>query len=380
MNDDLRKGVRTWIEVDTRALEKNIKLFRSIIDPSVKLCAVVKSNAYGHGLVGFSQVVDKIGVDMLAVDSITEALRLRREAISSPILVLGYTLPEMLTRACDDNIAITVSTYETLRLIPRLCKGKKVKVHIKVDTGMHRQGFLLADTDIVISYLKDHSNVIEFAGLYTHFASAKNPVFSDSTRAQIREFNEWCEKAKKAGFNPICHASATSGTILYPEAHFDMVRIGIGLYGLWPSIETRSYAEKRVPLEPILSWRTIVSEVKTLPKGSRIGYDFTEILNREKNTIAICPIGYWHGYPRALSGIGHVLIKGKRVKIIGRVSMDMIAIDITDIKKVGVGDAVTLVGEDKREKVPIEELAYITDSSWYEVVTRINPLILKIYI
>ena len=175
----------------------------------------------------------------------------------------------------------------------------------------------------------------------------------------------------------IAHASATAGAILFPQAHYDMVRIGIGLYGLWPSRETEAFASRRLNLKPVLSWKTIVGEVKSLPKGSKISYDGLESLYRD-SIIGICPIGYWHGFPRALSSVGEVLVNGKRAKVLGRVTMDMIIIDLTDCGKVGVGDEAVLIGSQKKETITAFHFAELADASWYEIVTRINPLIKKI--
>ena len=341
---------------------------------------VVKSNAYGHGLVRFSKEMTKLGVDWLGVDSVVEGLRLREERIKIPVLVLGYTLPERLETAAKNDISVAVSSFELLRYIVGKSFSKKLKIHIKVDSGMHRQGFLLADLPRVLKMLQASGfmNNVSVEGLFTHFAVAGDPVARRATLGQIAVFNKWLKAFQAGGFKPIIHVAATSGAILFPESHFDMVRIGIGMYGLWPSREVKIIAEKRLPLKPILSWKTIISEVKKLPKGESVGYDFTEKL-KHNSTIAICPIGYWHGYPRTLSGKGEVLIGGKRAKILGRVSMDMVVIDITAIPKAKVGDEVIVIGVSDKESIGAADIAHLTSTSWYEIVTRINPLLERIY-
>ncbi|MEK7081636.1 MAG: alanine racemase [Patescibacteria group bacterium] len=369
-----RNGLRTWIEVDCPAIEKNYKLFRSLIPSKTKLLAVVKSNAYGHGLVDFTKELERLGTDWFGVDSVVEALTLRREGIKIPILVLGYTLPEKFKEAAAHDISITVSSFETLKALQKNHFPKPLKIHIKVDTGMHRQGFLPQDLPKVISFLK-----IKPEGLYTHFAMAKNPAFPEYTRRQIAEFEQWRAAFTKIGLSPIYHASATAGVLIFPEAHFDMVRVGIGLYGLWPAKEIESYFASRLTLKPVLSWKTIISEIKELPKGAKIGYDCVETLQKDSR-MAVCPIGYWHGYPRALSGIGFVLVNGQRAKILGRVSMDMIIVDVSDITGAKVGAEVVLIGKQGKEKITVNELANLSDTSHYEFVTRINPLIKRIYL
>jgi alanine racemase len=230
---------------------------------------------------------------------------------------------------------------------------------------------------LVIKLIKGNKK-IEVVGLFTHFANAKNPAFPKETKKQVELFNVWREDFKKAGINPICHACATSGTILFPEAHFDMVRIGIGLYGVWPSQETEAFAKDKFTLTPVLSWKTIIGEINNIKAGEKIGYDFTEKIMRDSK-VAVLPIGYWHGYPRVLSGIGQVLIKGKYAKVLGRICMDIIMVDITEIKGAKVGDEVTIIGSSGKEKVSIGDISSLIAGSDYEIMTTINPLIKKIY-
>lgn len=377
-----RSGLRTWIEVDREALSHNYKVLRDTLSPGCKLMAVAKSNAYGHSLIDFSREIEKLGTDWIGVDSIIEAIALREAGIKVPIFVLGYTLPEMLARAAELDISLTVSTFETFGAIADTDFVKKLKVHIKVDTGMHRQGFQEKDMPAVLDEIKKlatSGGKIEVEGLFTHFAAAKNPSFPQRTLAQISLFEKWMNAFKEAGLNPIRHACASGGTLIFPQAHFDMVRIGISLYGLYPSKEAELFMKDKIDLKPILSWRTLIGEVKDVSKGERVGYDFTEEFKRDSK-IAICPIGYWHGYPRNLSSIGYVLVRGKRARVIGRVSMDMITIDVTDISHVEVGDEVTLIGRDGEETVSAEEIALAVENSPYEVITRLNPLIKRIYV
>jgi len=372
------RGLRTWIEIDTKAVAHNYRVFRKLIGKKTKLMGVVKSNAYGHSLVQFSRELEQLGVDYLGVDSIVEALRLREEKIASPILVLGYTLPEMMGEAALHDIAITISSFSQLSEAMHLKTKKPLRVHIKVDTGMHRQGFQLGDSTRLLSQLGHRMSKLRVEGLYTHFAEAKNPRSGDNTRRQIKEFHEWIRAFHHAGFDPMLHAAASGGAMLYPDAHFDMVRIGIGLYGLWPSQEAERYLGKKITLKPVLSWKAVVSEVKEVKKGERVGYDFTEILRRESK-IAIIPIGYWHGFPRLLSSKGRVLLHAKTARVLGRVSMDMIIVDVTEISNVREGDIATLIGKDGKEVITQGELANFSGTTHYEITTRLNPLMKKFY-
>jgi alanine racemase len=376
-------GLRTWITVDQIALKRNFNNIRKHIGAYPKIYAVAKSNAYGHSLIDFALYMEKVGVDGFCVDSIVEGISLRASKIKAPILVLGATLPERITEACKHNIAITISNKHALHeSIKILCKEKdqsKLNVHIKIDTGMHRQGFSAEKIKNILSLVLKNDEYITVQGLYTHFAEAKNPAFIKTTNSQLEQLQNAVVVAQSMGLNPKVHSAATSASLLFPNTRLDIVRIGIGLYGLWPSPETRSALSNILDLTPTLSWKTIITEIKNVKKGERIGYDFTETLFRASK-LAVLPVGYWHGYPRALSCIGHVLICGKRAKVIGRVSMDMIVVDITDIKEARTGSIVTLIGQDCKESIFAEELSELSNTVNYEIITRLNPLIKRIYI
>lgn len=374
-----RKGLRTWIEIDKKAIKHNYTALRKILPRGVKMMSVVKSNAYGHSLVDFALEGQKIGIDWFGVDSIVEAITLRDSNITKPILVLGFTLPEMLVKAIKYDISISVSSFELLDVISRTSFKQKIKIHIKVDTGMHRQGFQEQEIDKVITKLKGLSSKVKIEGLFTHFAGVKNSEFKDATNKQFELFKLWVNRFKKEEFAPIVHAGASSVALVFPDAVFDMVRIGIALYGLWPSKEVENSLKTKIELKPILQWKTIIGEVKNVLKNSRVGYDFTEEFQKD-SIIAICPIGYWHGYSRNLSSIGNVIVHGKRARVLGRVSMDMIIIDISDISGVKTGDEVTLLGSSGIEIISAEEIANLEKTSLYEIVTRINPLIKKFYV
>lgn len=371
--------LRTWIEVDTSAVARNYRLFRKLLGPKVELMAVVKSNAYGHGLIDFSKWMVKLGIDWLGVDSIIEAVALRRAGVKVNILVLGYTQPANFPVAMKNNVVITISSLHSLRQL--LVMSQPPKFHLKIDTGMHRQGFTPVD---LISALAFFSNLAindkkrtQLVGVYSHLASASNKNHIAETHQQITMFENALDQLTQAGFprqSLVKHLSATGGTIGYPEARYDLVRIGLGMYGYWPSAEWQKHFDHKIKLQPALAWKTIIGEVKMIIEQGAVGYDFTERV-KPRTKLGICPVGYWHGFPRALSGIGEIIVRGKRAKVIGRVSMDMIAIDVTRIRNIKAGDIVTLIGE----KVPAERLATLAHTSVYEIITRLNPLIQKFY-
>ena len=368
-------GLRTWIEIDTKALKHNFDLFRGIIPKDSKLCVVAKSNAYGHGLIDFSKTMESFGADMIAVDSVVEGLKLRKEGIKTPIFILGYTLPERVQDAVENSISMAVSTFELLDFIIKNDWKEKPKLHIKIDSGMGRQGFLPDQKEQVIKILKENKDKIEIEGVFTHFAAAKNPAFPSRTQKQFEVFTEWKDEFEKNGFDPLFHAAASSATLLFPEMHLDMVRIGISMYGEYPSLETEKAVGDKHQLKRALVWKTILGEVKKLPEGSRVGYDFTETLERD-SVVSVCPVGYWHGYRRALSSIAHVMVGGTRCRVLGRVSMDMIEADVTDVQNPEVGMEVELIGEN----ISPAYLAGLSDTSNYEILTTLNPLIKKFYI
>lgn len=370
---------RTWIEIDKKAILHNYRVFRKLLSKKTRLMGVVKSNAYGHNLMEYARELEKLGIDALGVDSLVEGLSVRKQDVKIPILVLGYTIPELFDTARKHNIAVTISSFESLATA--LNKGKinkPLRVHLKIDTGMHRQGFQTQEIEKLLVMLQKDNKHIVIEGIYTHFAEAKNPQSGERTREQIASFDKVLKIFRDENFEFVAHASATGGAMLYPSAHFDMVRIGIGLYGLWPSKECEDFLSRKITLKPVLSWKAIVSEVKSVSQGSRVGYDFTEMLMRNSR-LAIIPVGYWHGFPRMLSSRGRVLISGKTARVLGRVSMDMIVVDVTDIPEVKVGGVATLIGKDKNDEIKAGELARFSATSQYEIVTRLNPLIRKVY-
>ena len=354
------------------------------------------------------------------MDSIVEALRLRREAIANPILVLGFTLPLRMAEAAKDDITLCIANFESLSTLADL--NEKPAFHLKVDTGMHRQGFQTHELPKLISLLK--KNRLAPSGLFTHFASAKDVCFPTYTCVQLEEFYTAIKQFEKAGYTDfIRHAAASGGTLLFPQSHLQMVRVGMGMYGYWPSQEAKMHCslpaklkiknEKVNPvrepargiepstrieppdvaashgtlsngvkvfeLKPVLTWKTIISEVKDIPKGSYVGYDFTERVHR-KTKIAVLPIGYWHGYDRGLSSIGDVLVRSVRARVLGRISMDMIVVDVTNAPEAQVGDEVVLIGKQGKEEIWADELAKKIGTSPYEFLTRINPLIRRVIV
>lgn len=363
---------KTWVNIDVNALKQNFINLSKIVGDDVKKMAVVKSNAYGHGMHECAKIFTDAGADFLGVDSIEEAVELRQAGSETPILVLGWTPEEYYQSASEENISITISSMDSLKKAIDVADELKtpLKVHIKADTGLHRQGFLENEMNEVVELLKDSKIVVE--GLYTHLAAAETPKLEEYTKKQITEFKKWIDAFKN--MDPITHSGASAAATIYADTHFDMVRLGISMYGLWPSEEVRERSKGKLEISPALSWEAKVSEVKEIKEGEPVGYDCTEKVDRDSK-IAVIPIGYWHGVPRASSRKGVVMINDKEAKILGNVSMDMIIVDVTDIKDVFPGSTATIIGKG----ISAEDFAKTSDSINYEVVTRINQNIPRIY-
>ncbi len=374
---DALLGRRTWIEISRSAAKNNYRSFRKLVGPKVELWPVVKSNAYGHGLFVFSKLMQEFGADGLCVDSVLEAFALRREGIKIPILVLGPTLPVLFKKASQKSITITISNFNNLS---ELAKTKNAPYfHIKIDTGMHRQGFFSAQIPRVIRTISSSPTLKrKLRGIYTHFAMATDKNNVAYTQKQFSDFELARSKFRKAGFNNLsAHCSASGGALLHARYHLDMARVGKGLYGFFPSKELERQSA-RVKLQPILAWRTVITEIKNLKPGDMVGYDLTEKIKR-RTQAAILPVGYWHGFPRALSGVGEVLIRGKRARVLGRVSMDLLVVDVTGIK-CAIGDFATLIGKSGKEEIGAKEVAQKAGTISYEILTRLNPLIERVII
>lgn len=374
-----------WIEIDRSALSHNIRQFRGLIGKKRRLLATVKANAYGHGIFEVSEISLREGADWLGVHSIDEGIFLRKKKVSCPILVLGYVSNEDLAQAIENDLRLTVYNRETIerlaRLVPRV--RTKIRLHVKVETGTHRQGIPEDDLLSFVKNIQEHPGLI-LEGISSHFANIEDTTDHSYARYQLENFNRICRKLEEIGVGiPVKHIACTAATILFPETYFDMVRIGIGLYGLWPSRETYLSCilqnRKPIQLKPVLSWKTRIAQIKSIPKGAYVGYGGTFRTTRETK-LAVLPLGYFDGYSRAFSNMSFVIIKGQRAPVRGRVAMNFIMADVTDIPDVRVEDVVVLLGKDGSESVAADDLAALAGTIHYEIVTGINPLIPRIVV
>ncbi len=369
---------RVVSEINLDAIAYNIRKIRKITNKNSQIMAVVKADAYGHGAVEVSKVALYNGADALAVAITDEGIQIRKNNIKVPILVLGYT-PEMQLEDCVKyDLIQTVYNFEMAENISKVAKrlNKIAKIHIKVETGMGRLGFLPskeAYEDIIkISQMEN----IKIDGAFTHFATADSED-KTFTYEQAGLFKNFISELEKRGVNiPIKHCANSAAIMDLPEFSFNMVRAGIILYGMYPSDEVN---KQKLDIKPAMSLKTQISYVKEEPCGVSIGYGRTFFTQRNSK-VATVPVGYADGYSRALSNKARVLVRGKYAPIVGRICMDQFMIDITDIPEASIGDEVVLIGEQGGNMVSAEEIAKLIDTINYEVVCMIGKRIPRVYI
>lgn len=367
---------RVWAEVDLDAIYHNVTAAKALTKPGTKLMAVIKADGYGHGAVPLAEVLDPLA-DAYGVAIVEEGIELRQAGVTKPILILGYT-PESLYKAMlEYDMMATIYTREMASSLSEtaLHMGKRAKVHIKLDTGMSRIGFLTNQESLREIQQIAAMPGIEIDGCFTHFARMDE---RDKSRAeeQFRSYMDFTAQIEAVGIPlPVKHASNSAGIIERPEVNLDMVRDGICIYGLYPSEEVN---KERLPLIPAMQWKAKVSHVKTLPAGVEIGYGGTFTTQRETK-VATIPVGYADGYPRSLSNRGSVLIHGQRAAVLGRVCMDQFMVDVTDIPEVQTGSLVTLFGRDGDKVLSVEEVADLSGSFNYEFVCDVGKRVPRIY-
>ena len=369
-----------WVELDSAAAGHNLRELRKCTADGVKLCAVIKSNAYGHGMSQMIELLD--GADWFAVNSLEEGLELRSLGVTRPVLVVGYIPLSGLASAVDAGLSLTVFNRATIEELGRVGGEDPAragaKVHVKVETGTGRQGVMMGELESFVDLVRSFDS-IEFEGMSTHFANIEDTLNHSYAEMQLESFHKAIDLVCSRGPRPpIIHSACSAASILFPETHFDMLRTGVSVYGLWPSRETYLSALSgggHVPdLRPVLTWKTRVVQLKILPPGSCIGYGCTYKTSRE-TTVAVLPIGYADGYDRALGNRAHVLVHGRRAPVLGRICMNVIMVDVSDIPGVELEDEVVLLGQDGEESIPAEMMAEWAGTINYEVVTRISPFL-----
>jgi alanine racemase len=366
-----------WVDLDRAAPEHNLRQLRAGAAPGVLSCAVIKSNAYGHGAAQIASLLPS--AEWFGVNSLEEGLELRRLGISRPILLLGHVSLSELETAVEADLGLTVYNTETiLHLSSRPSLPRTARIHVKVDTGTSRQGVLPGDLEDFLRLVKSGRH-LSLEGVSTHFANIEDTLNHEYAEMQISRFAAALRIVDEvAGRPPFIHTACTAAAVLFPSTHFTMLRSGIGLYGLWPSRETLLAAREKggaVPdFRPVLTWKTRIVQIKTIPEGSFVGYGCSYKTMRT-TVLGVLPVGYADGYDRALGNRAHVLVKGRRAPVIGRICMNLCMVDLTDVPGSRLEDEVVLLGKSGEEVITAETMAEWAATINYEIVTRISPLL-----
>ncbi len=375
------EGIVTWAEIDLDAIAHNVRMFKRHVGERVKLIAVVKANAYGHGAAQVARTALDAGAEMLAVNRLSEGVELREAGVQAPILVMGYTPADGAEIVAAWKLTPSLMTIDLATALSQraVASGVTIPVHVKVDSGMSRYGLMPDET---LDFLRAISRLagIRLEGLFTHFATA-DWLGQTFTRQQLAKFLEVRDAARQAGFYfPMVHAANSAATMRLPESHLDAVRPGIALYGLDPSSE---WSPKQVSsvfeMRPALALKSRVGRVRWLDPGAGVSYGRTYLVTHPTRA-ALIPTGYGDGYHRVLSGQGSVLIRGQRAPIIGRVCMDQFVVDVTQISEVGQDDEVVLIGEQGDAIIRAEEVAALAGTINYEVTTALLPRVVRVYL
>ncbi len=370
---------RTWAEINLDALKVNIENVRKITDKNAKVMAVVKADAYGHGVYEAAKVFLENGADSLAVACLSEAKQLRKEGIDVPILILGAVYEDEADEIVEFDVTSAVFSYETAKFLSdsAVKQGKKCTVHIKIDTGMSRIGIMAGDMDEDgIEEIKKIASLpgIYIEGIFSHLSTSDEKDTS-YTEKQFKIFESFYKKLLAAGIKiPVRHIANSAAIMMYPKMHLDMVRAGVVLYGLYPSDDVD---KSILPLIPAMSLKSRISMVKEMPCGRGVSYG-KEYETKGNEKIATVPVGYADGYLRDISKDGYVLLKdGNKAKIVGRICMDQCMIDVTNVNNIDRGDEVTLFGE---SGITADSIARWLGSINYEVVCLISKRVPRVYL
>jgi len=357
----------TWVEVDLEAVAYNVRQVKEIVGPDVQVQAVLKADAYGHGAITVARTALNNGASCCGVASVNEAVRMRQSGVDAPILVLGYTPAWLAKRALLHDVTLTLYDADVARAYSRAATElrRTARVHVKVDTGMGRLGLL---PDQVVSFVQDIRDLpgFDLEGIFTHFSVADDETL-EYTRWQLDRFLKTLGQLAGLGINfRIVHCANSAALLRLPEARFNMVRLGLALYGLQPS----PHVQLPEGFRPALAWKTTIAQVKTLPPGSYVSYGNTYQTQGEE-TIAVIPVGYADGFRRAPTRWQSVLVRGRRAPTVGRVCMDQTMVDVSHIPNVRVGDEVVLIGRQGDDAITAEEVADWLGTINYEVVSEI---------
>ena len=370
---------RTWAEIDLDRLQENLRRIKVAAKDSLVM-AVVKADAYGHGAVMAARALCEAGADWLAVSNLDEAIQLRNAGLTAPMLILSYTPPEEVSLLAKHAITQTVVSASHAKALSDAAAAADVTldVHIKVDTGMTRVGFFAGNEELPVDDIAAACALpsLNATGIFTHFAVADEPDGDAFTRAQFARFTATVEALAARGVTfSLTHCCNSAATLRYPEMHLDMVRPGLILYGLYPD----SWMASMLPLEPVMSLRTHVSHVKTVPADTPISYGKQYVTDRDE-TVATVPIGYADGYTRRAQGKAYMLVSGRQAPVRGRICMDQCMLDVSGIDGVEAGTLVTACGRDHDTALPVETYAAWSDTINYEIVCAVGKRVPRVFL
>ena len=365
----------SWLEISRSAVSNNYKIFKEMVAP-LPVMPIVKSNAYGHGLEQVMACLKDESLEWVGVNYISEARLLRDQGFRGDILVVGPYFKEELLEAWTLKVTLFLSHFDSLE--SWILSEWKPKIHIKMDSGMSRQGFLLKELTDLIPKLKPYESGVE--GIATHFSNVEDVLDHAYADQQMLEFEQAQDMFKRAGFKKLlAHAASSASTLILQPSRYDLCRVGISLYGFWPSPTTKvsfhQIHSQVAPLKPALSWKTRIAQVKDVAAQRYVGYGLTFKALKDMK-ISVIPVGYYEGYPR-LAGSAHsyVLVDGQRCPIVGRICMNMMMIDVSHIHRPHVGQPVTLLGKDGNEEIAASDIAAWSETIHYEFVSRLHPAI-----
>ena len=373
---------RAWAEIDLDAVDYNYKMIKSKLKPQTKILCVLKADAYGHGAPFLYKEYEKLGADWFGVSSIDEAIQLRKSGATLPILIFGYTPPEMVKELAHFNISQSLFSKNYAYKLIEVCKKEnvKIKVHIKLDTGMSRIGFFCQTSEGIDNSVQEiaelsEASELDFEGIFTHFSVADN--ITDEKEYTLKQFDSFMKvidllKHKGVEFS-LKHCCNSGGIVSFPQMHLDMVRAGLVLYGLYPSKEIK----QKLDLRPVMRLKSVISQIKTVPQGTSIGYGRTFVTDKDKK-IATVPLGYADGYSTSFSNKAQMMVCGKRASILGKVCMDQLMLDVSDIEEATENSEVIVFGSEKDE-VTVDELSKIAKNINYEMICLIGKRVPRIY-
>lgn len=375
-----------WAEINLSAIAHNVRAIKALVGEKCRLMAVVKADGYGHGMGRVAATALENGASALAVARIEEGVRLREQGLRAPILVMGYTPARCVRDLIAHDLTQTVWSADDARALSEqaAADGATLAVHYKIDTGMGRLGkaVVTEDRDAGMAAAVQEALIINglpevaLKGVYTHFASA-DEADKTGVKKQLDLFSRLLGKLEAAGITSLVrHAANSAAAIDLPEARLDMVRSGIAVYGLYPST---AVDRRRVALQPAMTLKTRVIQLKKVPAGTTVSYGATYTTPRP-TTLAVVPIGYAEGYNRLLSSRGHMLVNGKKAPVVGRVCMDLTVLDVAGIDGVRVEDEVVVLGKQGGEQITVEEIAAALNTISYEVVTSVTDRVPRVYV